>query len=132
MEREEREAEKPGVALGSSTVMVGHGRTALVKLECLGIAACKGKLTLTAMGAAARESKGNSKRKNVHPRAIGTASFSIEGDEIKTIDVALNQAGRALIGSVRGSVSVSLELQELVPTVGSKQTVRVRLSKKRL
>jgi hypothetical protein len=56
----------------------------------LGITACKGKLTLTATGAPARKSKGNSKRKSVHPRAIGAASFSIEGDEIKTIDVALN------------------------------------------
>jgi hypothetical protein len=130
-EREEQEAEKGGVSLSSSTVMVEHGRTALVKLECLGIAACKGKLTLMATGAAARKSKGNSKRKNVHSRAIGTASFSLEGDEIKTIDMALNQAGRALAGSVRGSVSVSLELQELAPAAGSKQTVRVRLSKKR-
>jgi hypothetical protein len=130
-EREEKEAETAGVSLRALRVMVKHGKTALVELECLGIAACKGKLTLTATGAAARKSKGNSKRKNVHLRAIGTASFSIEGDEIKTIDMVLNQAGRALIGSVRGSVGVSLELQELAPAAGSKQTVRVRLSKKR-
>lgn len=130
-EREEKEAETGGVSLSSSTVMVEHGRTALVRLECLGIAACNGKLTLMATGTAARKSKGNSKRKNVHSRVIGTAPFSIEGDEIKTIDMALNQAGKALIGSVRGSISVSLELQEMVPAAGSKQTVRVRLSKKR-
>jgi len=130
-EREEKEAETGGVSLSSSTVVVEHGRTALVKLECLGIAACKGKLTLMATGVAARMSMGNSKRKSVHPRAIGTASFSIEGDEIRTIDMALNQAGKALVGSVRGSVSASLELQELAPAAGSKQTVRVRLSKKR-
>jgi hypothetical protein len=130
-EREEQEADKGGVSLSSSTIMVEHRRTALVKLECLGIAACKGKLTLMATGSVASKSKGNSKRKNVHSRAIGTASFSIDGDEIKTIDMALNQAGRALIGSVRGSVSVSLELQELAPAAGSKQTVRVQLSKKR-
>lgn len=130
-EREEKEAEKGGVSLSGSTVMVEHGRRALVKLECLGIAACKGKLTLMAAGAAARKGNGNGKRKHVLPRAIGTVSFSIKGDEMKTIDVALNQAGRALIGSVRGSVGVSLELQELAPAVGTTQTVRVRLSKKR-
>jgi hypothetical protein len=129
-EREEKEAETGGVSLSSSTVMVEHGRTALVKLECLGIAACKGKLTLMATGAAARMSMGNSKPKSVHPRAIGAASFSIEGDEEKTIDMALNQAGRTLIRSVRRSVGASLELQELAPAAGSKQTVRVGLSKK--
>jgi hypothetical protein len=129
-EREEKEAETSGVSLSSSTVIVEHASTALVKLECLGIAACKGKLTLVATGAAARMSMGNSKRKSVHPRAIGAASFSIEGDEEKTIDMALNQAGRTLIRSVRRSVGASLELQELAPAVGSKQTVRVGLSKK--
>jgi hypothetical protein len=108
-------------------VIVEHGKTALVKLECLGIAACKGKLTLTTTGAAARKSK----RKNVYPRAIGTASFSIEGDEMRTIDLALNQAGRGLIGLVRGGVSVSLELQELAPPAASTRTFRVRLIKKR-
>jgi len=128
-EREEKEAEMGGVSLSSSTVRVEHGRTALVKLECLGIDACKGKLTLMATGAAARMSMGNSKRKSGHPRAIGTASFSIKGDEETTIDMALNQAGRMLIRSVRRSVDVKLELQELAPAVGAKQTVRVGLSK---
>jgi hypothetical protein len=108
--------------------MVEHGRAALVKLECLGIAACKGKLTLMATGAAARMSMGNSKRKSMHPRAIGTAFYSIEGDEEKTVDMTLNQLGRALIRSVRRSVDVNLEL---APAAGSKQTIRVRLSKKR-
>jgi hypothetical protein len=130
-EREEKAAEKGGVSSGVSSVMIEHGRTALVKLECLGIAACKGKLTLVATGAAARMSMGNSKRKSMHPRAIGTALYSIEGDEEKTVDMTLNQLGRALIRSVRRSVDVNLELQELASAAGSKQTIRVRLSKKR-
>jgi hypothetical protein len=129
-EREEKEAETDGVSLSSATVTVEHGRTALVKLECLGIAACKGKLTLMATGAAARMSVGTAKRKSMHPRTIGAASFSIEGDEETTIEMALNQAGRALVRSVRRSIDVSLELQELAPAAGSKQTVRVGLSKK--
>ncbi len=130
-EREEKEAETGGVSLGSSTVIIERGRTTLVKLKCLGTEPCRGRLTLMATGAAARMSMGNSKRKSVHPRAIGTASYSIEGDEEKTVDMALNQAGRALIRSVRRSVDVNLELQELAPTAGSKQTIRVRISKKR-
>lgn len=71
--RREREEEHndDSLSLNSTTVMVEHGRTALVKLECLGIAACKGKLTLMATGAAARKSNGNSKHKNVHHRVIG-------------------------------------------------------------
>ncbi len=130
-EREEKEAETGSISLSGSTVRVKGGRTALVKLECLGTAACKGRLTLMATGAAARMSRSMGKQKSVHPRVIAAASFSIEGDEEKTIDMALNHAGRALIRSVRRSVDVSLELQELAPTAGSKQTVRVGLSKKR-
>jgi hypothetical protein len=128
-EREEKEAETTGVSLMTSKLLVEHGKTALVKLECLGVAPCKGKLTLTATDAVPRTS--GRKRKNIHPRSIGFVSFSIEGDEEKTIDVPLNRAGRTLIGAARGSVSASLELQELPPTAGSKQTLRVRLSRKR-
>lgn len=129
-EREEKD-ETGSVLLGSSTVMVERGKTALVKLECLGIAACRGRLTLIATGVAARMNMGNSKRRSARRRAIGTASFSIKGDEEKTIDMTLNQAGRALIRSARRSIDVSLKLQELAPAAGSKQTIRVRLSKKR-
>jgi hypothetical protein len=127
-EHEEREHEKGSLSLSSATVMVKHGRTALVKLECLGIAACKGKLTLKAPVAAGRKVK--SKSKDVQSRTLGTVSFSIKGDEEKTIEMALNQAGRALMGSVHGGVVVSLELQELAPA-NSKQRAQVRLSKKR-
>lgn len=126
-EREEKEAETVGVSLMTSRVMIEHGRRALVKLECLGINPCKGKLTLMATGGAARKS--NSRSKKAHPRAIGAASFSIEGDEEKTIAIALNQIGRALIGSIRGNVGVSLELQELAPAAGAEHKIRVRISK---
>jgi hypothetical protein len=129
-EREEKEAETGGVSLGSSTVMVERGKTALVKLACLGSTACRGRLTLIATGAAARMGKGNSKRKSMHRRAVGTASFSIAGEEEKTIDTTLNQAGRVLIRSAHRSVDVSLELQGLAPSTGSKQTVPVRLKKR--
>jgi hypothetical protein len=128
-EREEKDAETTGVSLTTPTVVVAHGRTALVKLECLGIAACKGKLTL--MAAHKSKRKPNSKSKNVRPRAIGTASFMIKGDEEKTIAITLNHAGRALVASVRESVRVTMELQQLAPARGSKQMVRVALSKKR-
>jgi hypothetical protein len=130
-EREEQEAESVGVSLSRSTVMIERGTTALVKLECLGTETCRGRLTLVATGAAARMSMGSGKRKRVRPRAIGTASYSVEGDEERKVDVALNQAGKALIRSVRRGVDVNLELQELAPTAGSKHTIRVRLTKKR-
>lgn len=125
--REQEEAEKASLLLSDSTVMVRHGRTALVKLECLGVAACRGKLALTAPGVGAHQSE----RKGVRHGAIGAGTFSIEGNEDKTIAVALNKAGRTLIGTIRGSISVSLMLQEVEPETGSKQTVRVRLTKKR-
>jgi hypothetical protein len=129
--REREETETGCMSLSGSTVIVEHGRTALVKLKCLGTAVCRGKLTLMATGAAARRlSMGTSKRRS-HPRVIGAAFFSVEGDGEKTVDIVLNQAGRALVRSVRRIVDVNLELQELAPAGGSKQAVRVGLSKKR-
>jgi hypothetical protein len=63
--RKEKEAKMAtgGVSLAATNLTVQGNGTALVKLTCLGIASCHGKLTLTAKGAIeARGTKGTKTR----------------------------------------------------------------------
>jgi len=89
--------------------MVEHGRSALVKLECLGIASCHGKVTLTAKSTVKVSGK---KTRTV---VIGTASFSITGDEAKTVKLELDATVRALLKANHGRCSASLEILGLPP-----------------
>ncbi len=105
---------------------------ALVKLECLGISSCHGKLTLTASdptkakGAQTKGAKGAKGGKNARTATIGTVSFSVAGDETKAVKVDLNAAGRALLSADHGHCSASLAILELAPSP-STQTKAVQL-----
>jgi len=99
------------VSLAATSVTVQGNDMALVKLECLGIASCHGKLTLTVKSTA--KAKGSKKARAV---MIGTVGFSITGDEIKTVKVELDAAGRALLSTGHGRLSASLALLELAPS----------------
>jgi hypothetical protein len=113
-----------GVTLSSPSVMVMGNGTALVKLSCLGIESCHGKLTLTAKGAAkVRDAKG----KKASAVSIGTVSYSVAGDETKTVKVELDAAGRALLSADRGRCVASLTILELAPGAVNTQTKGVRL-----
>jgi hypothetical protein len=118
-----------GVSLDSSTITVQSNGTALVKLDCLGVASCQGKLTLTAKVAAKAKgrSKGDGKKGSVRAVSIGSAGFSIAGDETKTVKIALNAAGRGLLSADHGRCSASLALLELAPGPVNTQTKAVRL-----
>ncbi len=128
-QREEREQDKGGLSLTATSVTVQRDGTALVKLECLGIASCRGKLMLTAK--VAPEAKGRKKpvgaKTTTTTTTIGTVSFSIAGDETKTVKVDLNAAGRALLNADHGRVDASLQILELAPGPGNTQTKAVRL-----
>jgi len=125
-QREEQERDKGGVSLAATNVTVKGDGVALVQLECLGIASCHGKLTLAAK--VAPEAKG---KKSAHVKttttAIGTAGFSIAGDETKTVKVNLNAAGRALLSTDHGRCSASLAMLELTPGAQNTQGKAVRL-----
>jgi hypothetical protein len=118
-----------GVTLASTGIVVQKNGTVLVKLNCLGIESCRGKLTLTAkdavkvQGAHARDAKG----KKASAVSIGIVSYSVAGDETKTVDVKLDAAGRALLSADRGRLSASLAILELAPNPANTQTKAVRL-----
>ncbi len=125
-QKEEEAAMTGGVSLTTTSVGVQRNGMALLKLECLGIESCHGKLTLTAKGAA--NAKG---RKNPTPTAaattIGSVDFSIAGDEKKAIEFKLNTSGRALLKADHGHCGASLAILELAPSPESTQTKPVQL-----
>jgi hypothetical protein len=113
-----------GVSLAATSVTVQSNGMALVKLTCLGIASCHGKLTLTASDPT--KARG-AKAKRARPIKIGTVSFTISGDEAKSVKVKLDTFGRALLSTDRGRLSASLALLELAPSPENTQTKTVQL-----
>jgi hypothetical protein len=111
--------------LANTSIAVQSNGTAFVRLNCLGIANCRGKLRLRAKSTI--EAKGAKGENKARPVSIGTVSFSISGDETKTVKVKLDAAGRALLKADRGHASASLQILELAPGPGNTQTKAVRL-----
>jgi hypothetical protein len=115
------------VSLGGTTLTVSGGGVARVKLECRGSASCRGKLTLSAKIA----SKGEGKGMLARTVRIGTTSFTIPGDEAKTVRVKMDAAGRALLGAGHGRVSAHLTIRELAPGPRNTQATTVHLVEQR-
>ena len=121
-----KEAELPktgSVSLAATRVTVESNGAALVRLTCLGISSCRGKLTLGAK----IPSKAKGKKRPARTATIGTASFSIAGDETKTVKLELNATGRARLGADHGRCSASLALLELAPSPANTQVRVVHL-----
>jgi hypothetical protein len=111
------------VSLASTGITVQGGHVSLIQLECLGAASCNGKLTLSAKIAA----EAKSAKKHAHTVAIGTADFSISGDETETVKLDINATGRRLLSADHGRLSASLAILELPPSPQSTLTKAVRL-----
>jgi hypothetical protein len=123
--KRKKEADPPptgSMSLDGFTITVQSNGVALVKLNCLGIASCHGKLALRAKSTV--KAKGKRKTRTVR---LGAVSVSISGDETKTVKVKLDAAGRALLSANHGRLSASLELLELAPSPENTQTQAVHL-----
>lgn len=110
------------VSFAATNVMIQGNGMALVKLTCLGIASCHGKLTLTAK--IASKTKG---KKPARTATIGTVGFSITGDETKSVKINLNAAGRALLEADHGHFRANLAILEFAPSPENTQTKTVQL-----
>jgi hypothetical protein len=118
------------VSLASTGVMVQGNGVALVKLNCLGIATCRGKLTLMAGDAVRAKGAvrvGGAQGRKARAVTIGSAGFSIAGDEENTVKVKLDVAGRALLSADHGRCSASLAMLELAPSPENTQAKTVHL-----
>lgn len=113
-----------GVSLASRDIAMQAGHVPQVKLECLGAASCRGKLTLLAKVT----TKTDGKKRRTRAVTIGMASFSIPGDETRTVQIAIDAAGRALLSGDRGHVKASLAILELAPSPENTQTKSVHLN----
>jgi hypothetical protein len=105
-----------GLALAADNLSV-RGAVALVNLNCLGSESCHGKLTLTAKSSVKAKGAEGKKARAV---TIGTMSFSIAGDETKTLKITIDAAGTALLKVHHGRLSASLAVLESSP--GPSQT----------
>jgi hypothetical protein len=109
------------VSLAGTHLTVQSNGVALVKLECVGSADCDGKLTLTARVTV----KANGRRKTTKRRVtvrtvtVGTASFSITGDETTAVNLKLDAAGHAALSADHGRLSANLTLLDLAPAANT-------------
>jgi hypothetical protein len=112
------------VSLPGPSITVQSINVALVKLQCLGVVSCHGKLTLTARSMV----KGKGKKKTIESAVtIGTVSFSISGKEKKTVRVKLNATGRTLLDTDIGRLTAGLAIRVLEPDPPKTKTESVVL-----
>ncbi len=112
--------ESGAVSLVNTSIAVQGSGMALVKLDCAGSMACEGHLTLTA------EAKARKKRA-ASAVTVGSASFSISGDEAKTVKIKLDGTGRALLSAGHGRLSAHLAIVGLVVAPTQAQSKSVQL-----
>ena len=98
------------VSLASVRITTTRGGVAAVELNCSGTGTRRGKLSVIVR---AKNKKGKKRRSRT--TTIGTADFSITGDETKTVRVSINTTGRALLAADHGRLRASLEILELAP-----------------
>jgi hypothetical protein len=113
-------SESGAVSLAGTSVTVQSNGMALVKLDCIGIASCHGKLTLTGKSTP-------KKGKKAKPETIGTATFSIPAGKTVTIELKLNATGRSLLGTAHGHLSASLRILKSSPAPSQTHTESVHL-----
>jgi hypothetical protein len=111
------------VSLDGSTIAVRDNGEALLKLACAGTGACGGKLGLTG-----KVPLGKGKRVKAKTEILGTTDFSIPAGETASVEVALNRAGRTLLGAARRQhLSASLTVLKSLPAPVQTSTENVRL-----
>jgi hypothetical protein len=123
-EEQQAQSASPRISLASSTVTVQRAGVALVRLECLGVASCRGTLTLATR---TTMRTGDAKIRTTPTVRVAAVGFSFAGDEAKTVRVTLNAAGRGLLKAAHGRLSASLAILELAAGPRKAETTTVRL-----
>jgi hypothetical protein len=113
------------VSLANTNITTTRTGKATIELTCTGTDTCSGKLNLTA-----KSSSKKHKKRRVYTLKIGTATYSISGDETKAVKLAIDSAGRALLGADHGHLSARLAILELAPSPENTDTKTVQLVQK--
>jgi hypothetical protein len=109
------------VTLAGMTVTVRANGRAAVRLRCIAVLPCKGRLTITAT------TKGPGPNGRPRRVTLGTAAFSIPPGRTTTVKVRLSSAGRALLSAHRGRLTVKLAIRKLSPGTPRTRTYTARL-----
>jgi hypothetical protein len=120
--KELEEAAAGSVILEGLTLDVKNGLAATVKLTCSDVAACMGKLSLTASA-----TTGKGKARRTKTASIGTVGFTIAAHGQDTVMVTLNKTGRALLKAAHGHLRATLAIVRTSPLPDKTQIQHVRL-----
>ncbi|HEY4810444.1 MAG TPA: hypothetical protein VIH71_05230 [Solirubrobacteraceae bacterium] len=114
------------VVLDSLTIDIKNAHKGTLELTCSDVAACAGKLTLTA-----NATVGKGKARHAKTETIGTASFSITSETSTPVEFMINGVGRTLLGTSHGHLSAALTIMRSSPSPAKIQTVQVRLEEQK-
>jgi hypothetical protein len=111
------------VVLGGTTLAVQRGKV-VVKLRCTGARPCRGKLTI----ALKRVTRSPGKPAATKVQMIARAVYSLRAGQRKSVVLALNANGRALLRSAPARLGALLTILPTGPGAGRSVTKHVRLS----
>jgi hypothetical protein len=113
------------VVLASTTLAVTRDRVA-VRLRCVGTQPCSGKLTIAVKRVT--HSPGNAAATKM--QTIGRAVYSLRAGQAKSLALALNASGRALLGAAPARLDALLAILPTGPGAGRSVTKGVHLFKR--
>jgi hypothetical protein len=113
------------VVLTSTTLAVQRDRVT-VRLRCVGTQPCSGKLTI----AVKRVTRSPGKAAATKMQTIGRAVYSLRAGQAKSLALALNASGRALLGAAPARLDALLAILPTGPGAGRSATKGVHLFKR--
>lgn len=119
---EEEMAAAGKVSLDGATIILQSNHEAAVKLTCADTATCSGTLTLIA-----RSTTGKGKQKHTKTDSIGTNTFLVTAGATATVNIELNETGRALLRAAHGHLHSTLKISRTSPLPSQTQAQRVQL-----
>jgi hypothetical protein len=114
------------VTLAGTRILTTSDGKALFKLTCTGTSTCHGTLTLDVKTRGKRGKKRRSKT-----TTIGTVTFSIQAGKTTATKVELSPAGRALLGTDHGRLTVKLTIFKSSPGPTQTHIENVRLVRRK-
>jgi len=107
--------------LSGRLIGVSRDTVASVRLACAGAANCRGKLVLTIARAASRRGKSSL------TIALGAVRYSLRRGSAATVRIRLNATARRTLRLARGSLTVTLTIEQTQPKPARNSSQRVQL-----
>lgn len=115
-----------GVALANAFVREHRRNSVLVRLTCKSTTRCRGRVALTVIRTVRHA--GRSRHETV---TIGSARFTAKAGQTFTVRVAIDGAGRSLLGAARSRLAARLRIVQSTPSPTRTTVKRVLLLRRR-